>query len=906
MPTKPELMSPAGHWPQLQTAIEAGADAVYFGLNHFSARAKVGFDLGELPEVMQTLHGRGVKGFVTFNTLVFDHELELASAAIREIAAAGVDAVIVQDIGIAQQIHRLVPTLPIHGSTQMSITSAQGAELAKSFGCSRVVLGRELSLADIRKIKEATDVELEVFVHGALCVSYSGQCFSSEAWGGRSANRGKCAQACRLSYDLIVDGEIRDLGPHRYLLSPGDLSALELIPELVDIGVACLKIEGRYKDADYVAVTTRAYREAIDLACLGLANEVSPDERLELEQIYSRGLGPHFMSGTNHQTVVVGRAPRHRGVKVGEVFSIGKNKVEVKFEQAIKRGDGLVFDAADWRSPDEPEEGGNVYEVHAKGPQRVELEFGHGEIDFTRIRVGDWVWRTRDPQLNKSLKSITRTEVPLFTRPVRFSVTAKIGEPIRITLTCFPSSSRTGLSPANTATYLGTEPLTAATNRALDLEVLTDKLGRLGGTPYHLERIDLDTSDAVFVRTSELNEARRQLVDQLFDAESEVKPHAVADVGESSDFRVVEANVEPNVEANDVANDETVLSGATEPGASARRLTGVLPAQLHLLVRTPEQLDAAIEIATELNSTPTPSDLQSPASGLKIASITLDYLELYGLRPSVEKIRAAGLRPRVASPRILKPTEQNVIRFLTSLECDILVRSGGLLYDVVRSEAGMGRPEDQTSETSDLRPPASHSELSGDFSLNAANAISCQSYLDLGLGRITPTYDLNAEQVADLTAAIPGNQLEVIAYSHLPVFHTEHCVFCRFLSDGTDNTNCGHPCETHRIAVRDQTGRAHPVLADVGCRNTVFGAEAQVDAAAIKQWQSVGIEHFRLEFVHQTAEQVREITRTFQRYLIGSIDRGQFEQQLQTHSPQSTTQGSLYVPSDFKQLVQLG
>ena len=202
---KPELMSPAGYWPQLKTAIEAGADAVYFGLKHFTARAKVGFGLAELPEVMQTLHARGVKGFVTFNTLVFDHELLEAEEALAAIAEAGADAIIVQDVGIAQLAKRIAPGLEVHGSTQMSVTSVQGAELAKQCGCARVVLGRELSLADIERIAQATDVDLEVFVHGALCVSYSGQCFSSEAWGGRSANRGQCAQACRLAYDLIVD-----------------------------------------------------------------------------------------------------------------------------------------------------------------------------------------------------------------------------------------------------------------------------------------------------------------------------------------------------------------------------------------------------------------------------------------------------------------------------------------------------------------------------------------------------------------------------------------------------------------------------------------------------------------------------------------------------------------------------
>ena len=210
----------------------------------------------------------------------------------------------------------------------MSITSAQGAELAASLGCSRVVLGRELDLKDIRRIADATDIELEVFIHGALCVSYSGQCFSSEAWGGRSANRGQCAQACRLSYDLIVDGEPTELDDSRYLLSPGDLYAIEQIPELIDIGIACLKIEGRYKDADYVTLTTTAYREAID-ACFDLQAKKNDPlvTKNELEQIYSRGLGPHFMSGTNHQTVVDARAPRHRGLFVGTVTTIRSNQI---------------------------------------------------------------------------------------------------------------------------------------------------------------------------------------------------------------------------------------------------------------------------------------------------------------------------------------------------------------------------------------------------------------------------------------------------------------------------------------------------------------------------------------------------------------------------------------------------
>ena len=282
---KPEIMSPVGYYPQLHAAIEAGADAVYFGLKHFTARAKVGFTLAELPDVMRTLHRRGVKGYLTFNTLVFDHELSEAVKTLEAIAHAQADAVIVQDVGIAQLARQITPDMAVHGSTQMSITSAEGVAWAQRFGVDRVVLARELSLADIRAIAQQTDAELEMFVHGALCVSYSGQCFSSEAWGGRSANRGQCAQACRLPYELWVDDQHLPLGEARYLLSPGDLYALHQVGEIVEMGITTLKIEGRYKEADYVALTTQAYRQAVDAAWENRPNPITPSQELELEQV---------------------------------------------------------------------------------------------------------------------------------------------------------------------------------------------------------------------------------------------------------------------------------------------------------------------------------------------------------------------------------------------------------------------------------------------------------------------------------------------------------------------------------------------------------------------------------------------------------------------------------------------
>ena len=815
-------MSPAGYWPQLHAAVEAGADAVYFGLKHFTARAKVGFSVSELPEVMRTLHRRGVRGFVTFNTLVFEHELAEAARAIAEIAEVQADALIVQDYGVLRLARQIAPHLELHASTQMSITNAEGVKLAQSQGANRVTLARELSLQEIRKIIEQTGCDVEVFVHGALCVAYSGQCFSSEAWGGRSANRGQCAQACRLPYEMWVDGRKRPLNDARYLLSPGDLYALEQVPELVDMGVATLKIEGRYKDAEYVALTTKAYRKAVDEAWAGGPLSVTKDERAQLEQVYSRGLGPYFLTGTNHQAVVRGRAPRHRGIEMGRVSRVGAEGVWVELRAGappMKPGDGVVFDAADWRDPGEPEEGGRVYQVLPALDAAMELRFGNAAINFSRIRKGDLVWRTHDPDLDRLVKPYTSPAAPLAKQTVDVSIQAREGENLSITWT---------VAPGFRVVVESQDPLSQAKGRVLSEDVLRAQLSRLGNTPYQLGTLQLERVGSPFVATSILNQLRRDAVERLQELQA---------AGQS-------------VPIHEPADSLHKLLPLPVPPA--------LPAapELHLLVRTPEQLDAAIA--------------ECPAS------ITLDYLDLYGLRPSVEKVKAAGVAVRVASPRVLKPGEERILNFLKSLGCPILVRGAGMIEPL-----NGGQP------------------LIGDFSLNAANTITSSTYLDLGLARLTPTHDLNARQIGALAEAIGGSRLEVVAYQHLPVFHTEHCVFCRFLSAGTTYKDCGRPCEEHRVALKDHMGRAHPVMADVGCRNTVFGAEAQEASAHLADWRRAGIQHFRLEFVHETPAQVRAVSKAFRNALDGTVSAVQLNAELRRIAPSGVTEGSLYIPKDY-------
>jgi putative protease len=525
---KPEIMSPAGHWPQMRAAMEAGADAVYFGLlKDFTARAKVGFSLEELPEAMRMLHQRGLRGYLTFNTLVFDRELERAAETLTAIAASGVDAIIVQDFGVVKLARRIAPDLEIHGSTQMTITSAEGARLIRSLGVTRVVLARELSLEEIRAIRAGTDCELEMFVHGALCVSYSGQCLSSEAWGGRSANRGQCAQACRLPYEMIVDGHVKPLDDARYLLSPEDLYALHQMPEIVRLGVSALKIEGRYKDADYVALATAAYRKAVDEAWAGLPLSVSEREELQLRQVYSRGFAPAFITGTNHQAVVKGRAPRHRGVLLGRVQSIAETGVVIVPNESnalapLKPGDGVVFDAADWRSPQEPEEGGRLYEVRPRDNGKLELRFANRALDFTRIRPGDWLWRTSDPDIAKAARPYLEAVKPLRKQPVNVRVTAHEGQPLI-------AEWSLAEHPKVRADVISDSTLERAESTPMDRVQLQDQFGRLGNTAYELASLDVEIGGRPFAPASMLNQLRRRAVERLAEMQSQVTPCAVVD-----------------------------------------------------------------------------------------------------------------------------------------------------------------------------------------------------------------------------------------------------------------------------------------------------------------------------------------------------------------------------------------
>ncbi len=820
----PLLLAPAGDWECAKAAVENGADAIYFGLERFNARMRArNFTEADLPELMAWLHQRGVRGYVTFNTLVFPGELTEAEGYIRSIVAAGVDAAIVQDIGMVGLIRHVSPNFPIHASTQMTITSGIGAEFAKQLGCELVVLARECSLKEISKIRAYLDEKgstllLEVFVHGALCVAYSGQCLTSESLGGRSANRGECAQACRMPYDLVVDGIHRDLGEKRYLLSPQDLAGLEVLPELVKLGIHCLKIEGRLKSPEYVANVTRVYRQALDALGAGQPQRISGQEQYELEMSFSRGLYSGWFRGINNQELVHARFGKKRGVYLGQVLGIQHNQVVIRLEAPLKAGDGVVFDQG---QPDLPEQGGRVYRIEQK-QGRAFLSFGQGDIDLKRIQVGDLLWKTSDPELEKRLRQSYAGEDPHFQRPISIEVHGQTGSPLTVILRDEQGHTVQVDSPL---------PLVAAHHKPLTTEKLREQLGRLGSTPFKLGSLHNALQGEVMLPVSALNQMRREAVAHL------------------QALRAQPLRWQLNPEAH----WQDLLPPQEQPDRAAVRSTILGSLQLSVLVRDPAQLQAVI------------------TSGIRQIYLEFEDPRRYREVISATKASYPEVEIWVAPPRITKPGETWILKQVLAADADgYLVRN----YDQLQYFAG--------------------ERCIGDFSLNVANPITAH-YLKTryNLERLTASYDLNHDQLGSLLQTGPAHWYEVTIHQHMPMFHMEHCVFCAFLSSGTDYTNCGRPCEKHEVKLRDRANSEHILKADAGCRNTLYNGKAQTGAEYVQKLLDLGLRYLRIEFLQESPAQIKQTLHSYQQLLQGQLSGSQLWRELKLHSQLGVTRGSL-------------
>lgn len=504
-----ELLAPAGSREALVAAVENGANAIYLAGNAFGARAYASnFDREALREAIHFAHLRKVAIHVTVNTIVADEEMGPLRDYLRFLYEAGADAVLVQDLGVARVAHETVPDLPLHASTQMSVSSLEGVRALAELGFTRVVLARELSLKEIRHICAHAPVEIETFMHGALCVCYSGQCLMSSMIGGRSGNRGRCAQPCRLPYTLVDEKGQDVLGDKAgsYLLSPRDLSTIDVIPDLIEAGVSSLKIEGRMKRPEYVATVVRTYREAIDTYYAGKGYAVTQEERDDLAQIFNRDFTTAYLEGRPGKAMMSDRRPNNRGLLIGRVtaYDWDARIVTVKLSGRLGLGDQVDF----WVKV-----GGRVTATisaltDAKGRAVEEGQAGD-IVSFaipSAVRDHDRVFKVYDARLMERAKETYASGAPVRRIPVAIAVRAAVGEPLTVTL-CDAEGHR----GEGRTDFIGER----ARKRPLSEEIIRKQVSRLGTSVYEMKSLHCDIVGEVMVPMSEINEARRKAVEAL-------------------------------------------------------------------------------------------------------------------------------------------------------------------------------------------------------------------------------------------------------------------------------------------------------------------------------------------------------------------------------------------------------
>jgi putative protease len=504
MTTKPELLAPAGDMESLRAAIENGADAVYLGARTLSARGyATNFTINELMDVIDYAHLRGVKIYVTLNTLIKDNEIENAVNTLYTLTEFGVDSVIVQDMGLLSMSRELVPELPVHASTQMTVHNIEGVRFLQDMGVKRTVLARELTLDQIKDIKEKNEIEIETFIHGALCISYSGQCLLSSMIGGRSGNRGHCAQPCRKKYMLKRDG--RKVGTNGdYLLSPKDLNTSRLLPQLMDAGIDSFKIEGRMKRPEYVAGVVQVYRKLIDRYVEDPSGYfVSEDEARRLEQLFNREFTEGYFSGNPRGKLMSRLRPYNRGIPIGTVdgYDRKQQQVRVGLTAALDAGDGIGIEGA-------VESGETVNRMyidgritnHADDGSIVDIPFGK------EVHDGSIVYRTLDRSLMDSLKKSFTSPIPIRKIPVTITAKASAGSPFELKI------EDTDLNMVHmNADYV----VENAVRKPTTSEQIKKQLRKLGNTAFEPIAIEIEAEDDIFVPMGQLNDVRNQAISHL-------------------------------------------------------------------------------------------------------------------------------------------------------------------------------------------------------------------------------------------------------------------------------------------------------------------------------------------------------------------------------------------------------
>ncbi len=792
--SEPELLLPVGNSEMCLAAIHSGADAIYVGVPGFNARGRSkDFEMDELKSMIDLCHLHHVKVNLAFNIVIFEDELEEASELLYKLMELNPDAFIVQDLGLVRLIKKINSKAIVHASTQMTVTNHHAIKFLSDLNIKRFVLGRENSLSEIKAISENTDKELEVFVHGALCVAYSGQCFTSESIGGRSANRGQCAQSCRFEYDLLVDGKKKNLVDRNYLVSPKDLCGALQIPSLLEYGVKSFKVEGRLKGSEYVTSAAKLYKPLLSQEKLSKENL---DQRIyDASLTYSRGFFPGWLNGVNHQELVEGSFNEHRGLEIGIVQDVLKNKLKIQTLFEISNGDGLLFHFI--KDNKRREIGSRVFHSKKISEKHFEVEL-HNFSDYSKNLIGARVFKNSDPVVQKKLTQNLNNKELKKRLPITLEINVELRQKLIVKVTDQLKKFQFEVFSNNELIESTNEKLTYNDS----LEKVVDELKSLSGTQYLVQQCNViaKTDKAFFIHGKEVKELRKQFctildhkrLNELVDG---IKLNECLDKNSLNQF-IFDQKVKLNY-------DNEVL--------------------LNVLLRDREQVFDLVNSSMDFS---------------KIKYVILDFEFGKNYNECLDLLRKNGIKSAIATNRILKPNEYHHLNLIVRLNPDaVLVRNLGA-FEYLRNELHYS------------------GKLFGDFSLNITNHLSYDYLLSKGFDSLCLSYDLSSKRVHNLLKYVDATHAEITIHQYMPSFHMEHCVFAAFLSKGSSYKDCGKPCEKHRVELVDQFGHRHHIRADQECRNTMFNATSQSAVSFLDEFRKYNLGNVRFEAMYERGDEL--------------------------------------------------
>ncbi len=897
---EPELLLPVGTRDMLESAINNGADAVYYGVPHWNARGRTeDFSFEDVEEMIRYARLRGVKTYLAMNILIFEREIQELPAFLERLIALKPDAFIIQDIGLARLIKAISPEQEIHASTQMTLASSEAVNLVKDIGFSRAVLARELLSKQIAQIKSLTDLELEVFIHGALCVSYSGQCLTSENFGGRSANRGQCAQSCRLPYRIFVDGKEWKDPKARYLFSTRDLCALPKLEELCEIGVESLKVEGRLKSPEYVAAVSHAYRKALDklnassanadgdcananrncAADLGLkAQDLEP-----LEVLFSRGLNTGWLDGVNHQELVDGSFSNHHGELIGTVVQVERGGVIVELEDkpvpcTLLPGDGILFE--EYRAEPEPRQtGSRLYKATFARNSHSE----NAAMQNSRRSAKSEMF-SQDSRSARNARENTRGGKMHSETSAKSQVRLEFSREFNLRKVSYGMKAYRNDSPA-----LEKELHKTFTDKsfAKHIPVCMTLEGTIG------EPLKLTISETRGTNANANAREKRAIANETRTANNETRAvtvngailEAFRNEVASDALQAIAKKELSALSATAYVLDKLEIklpANAFLPGKVLRSLRQeaiqafdekrlqwkeLAPsaengrAFLHSIVKVASKSNSDnAAIATENCATPRRMNITvlvrrpeqiDALQGLDIDKVVMDFDWGVKYDEPLERIHKLGFETGIATLRIHKPGENHYIKQILTLMPEFaLVRNLGSL--ALLQDSGI--------------------PMIGDYSLNATNSATYDWLLAQGLEKLHPSWDLNSTQLFDLLKNIDGNKLELALHQYMPAFHSEYCAFARALTTGRRFPECKKICTQHKVEILDHKGERHFLQSDAECRNTLFVGKPQSALKLLPRLIAQNVSNFRLELLDEEPESVRRKIDIYTQAIRGKID----------------------------------